>query len=125
MYTAEEYREVLNKIYGMDSEKREKAFGKDEFVADYVEHYSAQKIIEKYRAYVNTPKVGEYWKRKVNDEMVVVRRTEKGMVYVYHCDSSTNVFTLKDFAINFTRTAYKSKYLEVFLEEMKEVGDAE
>jgi len=63
MYTAEEYRQVLIKIYGMKSEKREEAFGKDEFVADYVEHYSAQEIIEKYRAYVNTPKTGEYWKR--------------------------------------------------------------
>lgn len=122
-YTAEEYRYVLNKIYNMNSEEREKAFGEDEFVADYVEHRSAQELIEKYRAYVNTPKTGEYWKRKGDGEMVVVRYVKDCMVIVYYCDGGFGCeHSLTYFIDYFVRTEHKSRYLADFLNEMKEVS---
>lgn len=124
-YTAEEYRYVLNKIYNMNSEEREKAFGKDEFVADYVEHCSAQEIIEKYQAYVNTPKAGEYWKA-TDGRMMIVRYIKDNLVYYYYCsDGLSSFMSIRAFVKNFTRTEYKSKYLEVLIEEMKEVSGTE
>lgn len=122
-YTAEEYREVLSAIQDMDSVEREKAFGLYETVCTYVKGFSASELIEKYRAYNDLPKVGEYWKRKDNNGMVVVRHVEKDVVSIYYLDGGTNSHSLKYFINTFTRTEHKSKYLEVFLEEMKEVGD--
>lgn len=124
-YTAEEYREVLKAISDMnDAEERKKVFGVYMiFLSSYIRDFSASELIEKYRAYVNTPKVGEYWKRKRNDEMVAVRRVEENMAYVYYRDGSTNILTFTYLLDNFTRTEYKSKYLEAFIEEMKEINE--
>lgn len=121
-YTAEEYRKTLSAINGMNSTERETAFGSCETVLTYVKGFSASEIIEKYRAYVNTPKVGEYWKRKRDGVMVVVLHVEENMVYVYYRDGSTNSITLKYFVDYFTKTEHKSQYLEDFLSEMKEVS---
>lgn len=124
-YTAEEYREVLKAISDMnDAEERKKVFGVYMiFLSSYIRDFSASELIEKYRAYVNTPKVGEYWKRKRNGEMVAVRRVEENMAYVYYRDGSTNILTFTYLLDNFTRTEYKSKYLEAFIEEMKEINE--
>lgn len=124
-YTAEEYRKVLSKIYDMGSTEREKAFGVDESICEYLKNFSATELMEKYRIYKNAPKVGEYWKRKKNGETVVVRRVEENMAYVYYRDGSTNILTFKYFADNFAKTERKSRYLEAFLEEMKEVSGTE
>ena len=121
-YTVEEYRETLKAIYDLNSEEREKVFGSFPFISDFVKSFSASELIEKYRAYVNTPKVGEYWKRKGDGEMVVVRRVEEYMALVYYCDGSANMLTFTYLLDNFIRTEHKSKYLESFLSEMKEVS---
>ena len=122
-YTAEEYREVLKAIGDMGGEERKKVFGVSVLVATYVKEFSASELIEKYRAYVNTPKTGEYWKRKETGEMVVVRRVEKDKVFTYYCDGGVSYQnSLSYFTDTFTRTERKSRYLEDFLEEMKEVS---
>lgn len=121
-YTTEEYREVLKAIYDMDSVERETAFGSDGTVYEYLKNFSATELIEKYRAYYNTPKTGEYWKNNRDGRIIVVLRVEENMVYVYYRDGSTNGITLKYFVGNFTKTEHKSKYLESFLSEMKEVS---
>lgn len=121
-YTAEEYREVLKEIYNMCSAERKKTFGVDTVVQDYTENFSASELIEKYRAY-NVPKVGEYWKREMNGEMVVVWYVEKNAVYVYFCDDCCfDYFSRESFVDSFTRTEHKSKYLESLIEEMKGVS---
>lgn len=126
-YTAEEYREVLNKIRDMPSYVREAVFGKNRNTLDYIFYDSAQEIIEKYRVYKDSPspKTGEYWKRKDNNGMVVVRHVEKDAVSIYYLDGGTNRHSLKYFTNTFARTEHKSKYLEAFLEEMKEVSGTE
>lgn len=55
--------------------------------------------------------------------MVAVRRVEENMAYVYYRDGSTNILTFTYLLDNFTRTEYKSKYLEAFIEEMKEINE--
>lgn len=122
-YTAEEYRDVLNGILDMDVIEREKAFGVSKPALKYVTDCPALEIIEKYRAYKTAPKVGEYWKGKENGVMVVVRYVEENVVHIYCCDGGYgNYFSYKYFVGNFTRTEHKSKYLESFLSEMKEVS---
>lgn len=122
-YTVEEYRKALSEIYNMGSTEREKAFGVDESIYEYLKNFSATELMEKYRIYKNAPKIGEYWKRKDNNGMVVVRHVEKDVVSIYYLDGGTNSHSLKYFTNTFARTERKSKYLEAFLEEMKEVGD--
>lgn len=123
-HTAEEYREVLKAIYDMDSVEREKAFGVDESVHEYLKDFSTTELIKKYRAYKNAPNTGEYWKNDEDGGMVVVRYVERGMVRYYRCNNGTsNCLSIGYFIENFTKTEYRSKYLEAFLEEMKEVGD--
>lgn len=123
-YTAEEYREVLKAIYDMDVEERKNNFGVSALVGDYVKNFSVSELIEKYRTYINTPKVGEYWKRKKNGEMVVVRYIKNNVVYVYLCcGGHTDYCSLEHFADNHTRTEHKSQYLESFIKEMEEVSE--
>lgn len=125
-YTAEEYREVLNKIRDMPSYVREAVFGKNRNTLDYIFYDSAQEIIEKYRVYKDSPKTGEYWKRKEDGEMVVVRRVKDGMVFIYYCDGGcANSHSLECFVSNFTRTEYKSEYLGLLIEEMEGVSGTE
>ena len=122
-YTAKEYRDILNALHDMDVCERERAFGVIKPAWRYVIDYPASELIEKYRAYVNTPKVGEYWKEKANGEMVVVRNVEKDLVHIYHCDGGfDNCYTLKNFVKNFIKTEHKSQYLESFIREMEEVS---
>lgn len=120
-YTSEEYREVLKAIYDMGSEEREKVFGVSTLVGGYVKDFSVSALIEKYRAY-NTPKTGEYWKDNEKDEMVVVRGVEKDLVRIYYCNGGyDSCYSLKYFVSHFTKTEYKSKYLELLFKEMEEV----
>lgn len=122
-YTAEEYRETLLAIYKMNSEEREKVFGLIPFIFDFAKNYQASELIEKYRAYSNTPKTGEYWKRKTDGEMIVVRRVEKDIVYLYICDGGcSHILSLKCFTDNYTKTEHKSQYLELFIKEMEKVS---
>lgn len=121
-YTAEEYRDVLNRILDMGEIEREKAFGVSKPALKYVTDCPALEIIEKYRAYKTAPKVGEYWKKKEDGEMVVVRRVKTNMVFIYYCDGGYGSHLLQYFVDNFVRTEHKSKYLEAFLSEMKEVS---
>lgn len=122
-YTAEEYREVLKAIYDMDPVERKNIFGVSTLISGYIKDFSVSALIKKYRAYKNIPKVGEYWKKKENGKMVVVRYVKNNIVYVYLCDGgNTDYCPLQHFADNYTRTEYKSKYLGVFFEEMKEVS---
>ena len=86
-YTAEEYRDVLKAIYDMSTEEREKVFGVSKFIPGYIEEFSVSELIEKYHAYNNLPKVGEYWKRKENNGMVIVRSVEKDTVFIYYCNN--------------------------------------
>lgn len=62
-YTAEEYKEALKAIIDMSGEERKKAFGVSTLVAAYIKDFSVSEIVEKYRAYINMPKVGDYWER--------------------------------------------------------------
>lgn len=122
-YTAEEYRDVLNGILDMDVIEREKAFGVSKPALRYVTDCPALEIIEKYRAYKTAPKVGEYWKRKENGEMVVVRYAEKDIVFIYHCEGGYSDHHLLNFFVNnFTKTEHKSQYLESLIKEMEEVS---
>lgn len=124
-YTAEEYRKVLMLIYDMDTEEREKVFGVSKFIPGYIEEFSVSELIEKYHAYKNAPKAGEYWKRKDDSgEMVVVRSVEEGTVLIYYCDNGGcgNRFSLEYFTKSFIRTGHKSQYLKSFIEEMKEIS---
>ena len=121
-YTAEEYREVLNKIRDMSPCIRESVFGKDRTTLDYIFYDSAQEIIEKYRAYVNTPKAGEYWKNN-DGTMIIVRYIKNNIVFYYYCrDGVSSYMRCDTFVGTFKRTEHKSKYLESFMEEMKEVS---
>ena len=123
MYTAEEYRNVLKGILDMDMFEREEAFGTKKPALKYAIDYPASEIIEKYNVYINMPRTGEYWKHNVDGEMVVVRYVDKNTVRVYYCDGGyNNSFSYKYFVGSFAKTEYKSKYLEDFLNEMKEVG---
>lgn len=61
-YTAEEYREVLQAIYDMNAEKREKVFGVAHIIDDYIDDFSALELIEMYRAYVNIPRLANIGK---------------------------------------------------------------
>lgn len=122
-YTAEEYRKVLMLIYDMDTEEREKVFGVSKFIPGYIEEFSVSELIEKYHAYKNAPKAGEYWKRKDDGEMVVVRYIKDSMVIVYYCNGGFGCsHSLTYFTDYFTKTKYKSKYIEDFLKEMKEMS---
>ena len=117
-YTAEKYRETLIAIHGMNGGKRKEAFGENRCI------FSVSEIIEKYNVYINATKTGEYWERKKDGEMVVVRYVEKNIVYVYLCDGGhTQCFSLKYFIDNHTKTEHQSLYLEAFLEEMKEMSE--
>ena len=120
-YTAEEYREVLKAIYDMDSVERKNIFGVSTLIGGYVKDFSVSEIVEKYRAYINTPKTGEYW--KANDgQVVVVRYIKNDLVYYYYCDCGTSNYTLaRNFVKNFTKTERKSQYLELLFKEMEEV----
>ena len=121
--TAEEYRKVLMSIYDMNAEERKKAFGVSTLVGGYVKDFSVSELIEKYRVYINTPKTGEYWKRKGDGEMVVVRYVKDCMVIVYYCDGGFGCeHSLTYFIDYFVRTEHKSRYLADFLNEMKEVS---
>ena len=123
-YTVEEYRKVLISVHDMNGDERKKAFGEEKWLYEYISDFPASKIVEEYRAYKNGPKIGEYWKRKIGGDMVVVQCVEKGNVYVYRCDNGyKNTFSYKYFMDNYTRTEHKSKYFEAFLSEMKEVSE--
>ena len=122
-YTAEEYREVLKAIYDMDSVEREKAFGVDESVHEYLEDFSTTELIKKYRAYKNAPETGEYWRRKEDGQMIIVRYIKSDVVYYYYCsDGVSSYMSTSNFVTYFTKTEHKSQYLEAFLSEMKEVS---
>lgn len=122
-YTADEYREVLMAVQDMNGDKRKEAFDKNKCFSDYIKDFPASELIEKYRAYKNIPQIGEYWKDKKNGEMIVIRRIEENVVYIYYCDGGyNNSFSYKYFVGNFVKTEHKSQYLEAFLEEMKEVS---
>ena len=123
-YTAEEYREVLKAIYDMDSVERKNIFGVSTLIGGYIKDFSVSALIKKYRAYKNIPKVGEYWKKKENGKMVVVRYVKNNVVYVYLCGCGhTDYCSLEHFAGNYTRTEHKSQYLESFINEMEEVSE--
>lgn len=123
-YTAEEYREVLNKIRDMSPCVRESVFGKDRTTLDYIFYDSAQEIIEKYRAYKDTPKTGEYWKNSA--DMIIVRYIKNNIVFYYYCANGISSYMKCDtFVKNFTKTEHKSQYLESLIEEMKEVSSTE
>lgn len=121
-YTAEEYREVLNAIYDMNSVERKNIFGVSMLVGGYAKEFSVSELIEKYRAYV-TPKVGEYWKSNSERNMVIVRYIKDGFVYYYYCSDGLSSYMQFDvFVKNFTKTECKSRYLHLLLEEMEEVS---
>lgn len=127
-YTPEEYREALTSIYNMDPSERQKAFGVDESIYEYLKDFSATKLIEKYIAYKNAPKTGEYWKDN-DGQAVIVRYIKNGIVFYYFCsDGVSSYMSTCNFVRNFTRTEYKSQYIELLIKEMKEVinkeGDA-
>lgn len=124
-YTAEEYREVLNKIRDMSPCIRESVFGKDRTTLDYIFYDSAQEIIEKYRAYADTPKAGEYWKNR-EGSAVVVRYIKNNIVFYYYCNDVVSSYMRCDtFVASFTKTEYQSQYIESLIEEMKEVSGTE
>lgn len=124
-YTAEEYREVLKEIFYMELEVREKVFGVSKFLPGYIKDFSVSELIEKYRAYVNTPKAGEYWKA-TDGRMMIVRYIKDNLVYYYYCsDGLSSFMSIRAFVKNFTRTEHKSQYFESLIKEMKEVGGAE
>ena len=80
-------------------------------------------LIEKYRTYVNTPKVGEYWKNNEDGGMVVVWHVEEDTVFIYHCDGGhTDYLSFIFFVNNFTKTERKSQYLESFIKEVGKVS---
>lgn len=124
-YTAEEYREVLNAIWDMDMEEREKVFGIGKFISGYIKGFSVSELIKKYRAYVNTPKTGEYWKNN-EGSMVIVRYIKSDTVFYYYCsDGVSSYMSTGNFAKNFTKTEHTSQYLGLLIEEMKEVFGTE
>ena len=124
-YTPEKYREVLISIYGMDSTEQEKAFGVDESIYGYLKDFPPNELIEKYMAYKKAPKIGEYWGRKEDGQMVVVRYIKSGVVFYYYCsDGVSDYASTCNFVKTFTRTKCKSKYLKDFIEEMKDMNEA-
>ena len=117
-YTAEEYREVLKAILDMEFAERETAFGAGVTVFDYIKDFSASELIEKYRTYVNTPKVGEYWKRNGEVAVVWCVGVEGDTIWICYRDGY-DVYSIKYFVNRFTKTEYKSKYLDDFLAKWK------
>ena len=121
-YTAEEYRQVLAAVHDMNGGERKEAFGENKLISDYVKDVSASELIKKYRAYVNTPKTGEYWK-STDRRMILVRYIENNIVYYYYCCDGLSSFMSYDiFCKTFTKTERKSQYLESLIKEMEEVN---
>jgi len=120
-YTAEEYREVLMAIYNMDAEERKNVFGVSALVGDYVKDFPVSELIEKYRVYKNTPRVGEYWKRNGEVAVVWCVDVEGDTIWICYRDGY-DVYSIKYFVNRFTKTEYRSKYLDDFLSEMEEVS---
>lgn len=101
---------------------REKVFGVSKFLHGYIKDFSVSELIEKYRAYVNTPKTGEYWKSN-DGQMIIVRYIKDDFVYYYYCsDGLSNFLPVRAFVKNFTKSERKSQYFELLIEEMKEVS---
>lgn len=122
-YTAEEYRDVIMAIHYMDGVQRKEVFGENSGISDYVKGFSVSELIEKYRAYVNTPKAGEYWKNN-DGQMIIVRYIKSNIVFYYYCSDGVSSYMRCDtFVECFTKTEYQSQYLESFIEEMKEVSE--
>lgn len=122
-YTVEEYREALIAIYNMDAEERKNVFGISMLVGDYVKDFSASELIEKYRAYSNTPKTGEYWKANDGRNIIIVRYIQNDLVYYYYCSDGLSSFIRYDtFCKTFTKTERKSQYLELLIKEMEEAS---
>lgn len=122
-YTAEEYRQVLAAVHDMNGGERKEAFGENKLVSDYVKDVSASELIKKYRAYVNAPKTGEYWKVNDGRNMVIVRYIQNNIVYYYYCSDGLSSFMSYDiFCKTFTKTERKSQYLESLIKEMEEVN---
>lgn len=125
MYTDEEYRNVLNVIYGMSCEVRKEAFGVNKCFSDYIKDFPASELIEKYREYINTPKPGEYWRKKEDGQMVVVWfvDVEEDTIFICYCDGGYGIYSLKYYFVdNFTKSEYKSQYLELFIKEMEKMN---
>ena len=121
-YTVEEYRKALSEIYNMGSTEREKAFGVDESIYEYLKNFSATELMEKYRIYKNAPKVGEYWKNN-DGQVIIVRYIKNNIVYYYYCSNGVSSYMLTcNFVKIFTKTGHESQYLEAFLSEMEEVS---
>ena len=125
-YSAEEYRSTLKAVLNMNHEECKKAFGEYGKISEYIKDLSASELIEKYKAYKNTPQVGEYWMEKADKEMVVVRCIENGNVFYYRCLTGfCNCLAVEKFIDIFVKTEFKSKHLKLFLDEMKIAGDKE
>lgn len=122
-YTAVEYRQVLTAVHDMNSYERKEAFGENRCLSDYIKDVSASELIEKYRAYANAPKTGEYWKANEGRNMIIVRYIQNNIVYYYYCSDGLSSYMQFDvFVKNFTRTERKSRYLHLLFEEMEEVN---
>ena len=123
-YTAVEYRHVLAAVHDMNGGEREEAFGENKCISDYIKDVSASELIEKYRAYANAPKTGEYWKANEGRNMIIVRYIQNNIVYYSYCSDGLSSFMSYDiFCKTFTKTERKSQYLELLIKEMKEVSE--
>ena len=124
-YTAEEYQKVCEAFRNMDTRTALDIYGDDSW-----KHFFSLPIdvaVKKYLDYIYAPdpKVGECWKRRMdNGRMCVISEVKDDFVYFYSCDNGRrNAYAKREFIKYFTITKYKSKYVDYFIKELKEINE--